>query len=444
MRTTALDGWIARKIGSPVTESGREAMEAYQLRALRRVLLEARESSPFYRRRLADWSPDSLSGLSDLASVPFTTQDDLRENALRFLSLSQGEIARVVTLRTTGTTGNPKRVYFTRDDQELTVDFFRVGMSTLVEAGQKVSILLPGERPGSVGDLLSTALRRLGAEPILQGPVRDVSGVLEEMVARGVDCVVGLPSHLLWLARSSAAASARPSLTSALLTADHVPVAVRRVVESIWGCELFEHYGMTEMGLGGGVECAAHRGYHLREADLYLEIVDPSSGRPLPEGEEGEIVFTTLTRRGMPLIRYRTGDLSRFSRGKCPCGTQLRTLERVSGRVGAGVRLSGGVSCSMAELDEALFPVSGLLGFSASVVHSSARDCLRIEAVAVAGMEGEVRSAVRSALSAAPGLETALATGGLGVSVGVRAGGRSEALEYGKRAIVDARGASAL
>jgi phenylacetate-CoA ligase len=80
------------------------------------------------------------------------------------------------------------------------------------------------------------------------------------------------------------------------------------------------------------VECAARQGYHWREADLYFEIVDPVTGQPLPDGEAGEIVFTTLTRQGMPLIRYRTGDISRFLPGPCACGAVLRRLATIQGR----------------------------------------------------------------------------------------------------------------
>ena len=93
-----------------------------------------------------------------------------------------------------------------------------------------------------------------------------------------------------------------------------MPEAIGRVLEERWGCRVYNHYGTTEMGLGGGVQCSARRGYHFREADLFVEIVEPRSGEPVPEGVTGEIVFTTLTRTGMPLIRYRTGDLSRFLR----------------------------------------------------------------------------------------------------------------------------------
>jgi phenylacetate-coenzyme A ligase PaaK-like adenylate-forming protein len=89
---------------------------------------------------------------------------------------------------------------------------------------------------------------------------------------------------------------------------------------------------MTEMGLGGAMACEERVGYHPREADLIFEIIDPQTGGPLPEGEVGEVVFTTLTRAAMPLIRYRTGDLSRWIPGNCPCGSVLKRLDRIADR----------------------------------------------------------------------------------------------------------------
>ena len=88
-----------------------------------------------------------------------------------------------------------------------------------------------------------------------------------------------------------------------------------KTLRTVWGGDVYNHYGTTEMGLGGGVECAAHRGYHLREADLYFEIVDPLTGEHVEDGEFGEVVFTTLTREGMPLIRYRMGGPQPLSPG---------------------------------------------------------------------------------------------------------------------------------
>jgi phenylacetate-coenzyme A ligase PaaK-like adenylate-forming protein len=151
------------------------------------------------------------------------------------------------------------------------------------------------------------------------------------------------------------------------------------VLEDTWGCKVFNHYGATEMGLGGGVECEAHRGFHLREADMFFEIVNPETGEPVPDGEYGEVVFSTLTRRGMPLVRYRMGDRSRFIVGECPCGTKLRTLEKVCGRFSGFVSV-GDEILKLPDFDEALFSLSGLLNFSVTVSGSAEDEALLIDA----------------------------------------------------------------
>jgi phenylacetate-coenzyme A ligase PaaK-like adenylate-forming protein len=112
---------------------------------------------------------------------------------------------------------------------------------------------------------------------------------------------------------------------------------------------------MTETGLGGGVDCRSHGGYHLREADLYFEIIDPDTGEAVPDGEYGEVVFTTLTRRGMPLIRYRTGDISRFIPGYCGCGTVLRKMDYIRGRISGNIKISDVHYLNLSKLDEKIF-----------------------------------------------------------------------------------------
>ena len=132
------------------------------------------------------------------------------------------------------------------------------------------------------------------------------------------------------------------------------------------------------MGLGGGVECAAQVGYHMREADLYVEIIDPKTGRVLPDGVYGEVVFTTLTRRGMPLIRYRTGDISRLIPDTCPCGTHLKTLEKITHRLAGQVQING-ETFTMADLDKILFLLDGVLDFRATVYRENENDMLKLD-----------------------------------------------------------------
>jgi phenylacetate-CoA ligase len=368
MRLTPLDPWIKQKTNGV-------ALRSWQLEKLNETLSLVCDRSAFYRKHF-NGLPKSISSLDELQQFPFTTPDDIRLNPLQFVCVSQDDIQRVVTLQSSGTTGTPKRIFFTADDQELTIDFFGAGMSAVVNAGERVLIFLPGETPCSVGDLLRLGLERKGVHAIPYGMVKDPFHALDVMEKEQADCLVGSPTQILSLARRWNPSHRAPR--TILLSTDYVPAAIVRELEKVWGCDVFNHYGATEMGLGGGVECEAHRGYHLREADMYFEIVNPGTGEPIPDGEYGEVVFSTLTRRGMPLIRYRMGDRSRFIVGECPCGTKLRTLEKVRGRFSGFVR-AGDEILKLPDFDEALFPLSGLLNFSVTVSGSGEEDALLVE-----------------------------------------------------------------
>ena len=199
------------------------------------------------------------------------------------------------------------------------------------------------------------------------------------------------------------------NLRSIVLCSDHVPDSLVRTLHTLCGAEIFQHYGSTEMGLGGGLECHEHSGYHLREADLYFEIVSTQTGEPVPDGDFGEIVFTTLGRKGMPLLRYRTGDISRFVLGDCPCGTHLRRIARIRHRIDSFLPIGDCGSLTLAELDEALFAIPGLLDFRASYLRGNI-PALRIRLYAPGSGPNPIRSA-EHALDSVPVLAQNLAHG---------------------------------
>jgi phenylacetate-CoA ligase len=410
-KLTPLDAWIAQKIGS-ASGLTRDALTSYQLDSLRETLEWARKKSRFYQERLKG-APSSISNQDDLARLPFTTAHDLRADGPGMVCVSQDNIQRVVTLDTSGTTGQPKRLFFTKEDQELTLDFFRVGMSTFTRPGERVLILLPCERAGGVGDLLAQALIRLGGQPIRHGVVQDLNATLSVMQTECVDGVVGIPAQVLALARHSPG----QKINHVLLSTDHVPGSISRAIEQAWGCRVYNHYGMTEMGLGGGVDCQARRGYHLREADMLFEIIDPLSGQPMPEGATGEVVFTTLTRRGMPLIRYRTGDISHFLPGACPCGTSLSTLAHIQLRAGGILPIGGQGHLSMADMDEALFAIEELIDFDATIQRHPSRDCLSIAARAISGKSDDLVRKIYTSLEAISAINVSRASQKLDVLV---------------------------
>jgi len=414
---TPLHAWIGNRISPSDTQFSRKQLEAFQLEKLQWVLAYVREHSPFYRNHFMD-SQHEIRSLNDLGSFPFTTADDIHVNPNRFACVAQDEIQRIVTLPTSGTTGESKRIFFTSDDQELTIDFFKVGMSTLAKAGDRVLILLPGQRPGSVGDLLKTGLERLGCTAFVYGPVDEEKKVLQVIKEQNVNLLVGAPVHLHRLARWDEAFKILPTnqIRSVLSSTDVLANTIRANLQSIWGCEVFDHWGMTETGLGGGVECELHQGFHLREADLFIEIVDPETGNPLPEGEPGELVVTTLTRRGMPLIRYRTGDLSRLIPGDCECGSFIKRLDRIKSRVKSGISFSSSV-VTQKDLDEALFQVKEILDFSASLVKNNKKQLLSLAIRTIMGELDEIEDELFQALTQIPALKAEVEIGRLALDI---------------------------
>ncbi|MGD0642000.1 MAG: DVU_1553 family AMP-dependent CoA ligase [Roseiarcus sp.] len=442
MVAATLDRWMAERmgLGTPSASGGEAAerrvlthtaLEAWQLAELRATIAYARAASPFYRAR-HDWPDIEIRGLEDVARLPFTRPADLLRNDPPFLALSQGAVARVVTLATSGTSGPAKRLHFTAEDQEATIDFFHHGMALFARPGDRVAIAFAGERPGGVGDGLATAVRRLGATPLLTPLAPGPAEFAERLRAAKPDVVAGPPVPLLAAARVSASDGGAPiAIRAALLSSDHVAKSLSRAIAKAWGVEVFEHWGMTETGYGGAVDCAFHCGCHLRESELYVEVVDPVTGARQPPGALGEVVVTTLRRRSVPLLRYRTGDLARLIDAPCACGSALRRLADFSGRIGAEAPLPGGGALTLPRLDEALFAIEAIADFSATVEDGAPMVLALRVATASPARAPAVAAAVRSRLAADPVVGPALASGALRLDVELADG--AARLHDGKR-----------
>lgn len=320
MKRTNLDGWIRRQEG--VQDLERKQIEEIQLRKLNILLNREKERGGFYR-----FLPDRLDTLEDLCRLPFTTEKDLIREGHRMVLTSQSEIERVRSQETSGTAGKAKRVYYSAKDNERTVSFFAAGLSELVFPGEKVMVCMPFSGNRGLGELIAEAVGRLKGIPLAAGTGRNYGELLDILDVERPQVFVGMPVPLLSLLRL------RPenSLVRALVSADACPDTVRKEIEARLGTRLYPHYGSREIGLGGAVTCPAFEGMHLRENDLIAEIVD-EEGRVLPRGEWGELVLTSIEADAMPLIRYRTGDITRILPEPCPCGSAVIRLDRVRRR----------------------------------------------------------------------------------------------------------------
>lgn len=355
MNKTKLDDWICQVESLP--ELNRDILEDLQLRRLNETLSRVTARAGAYRGL-----PRQLSSLEELKNLPFTTAGMLSQAPGKFLLRSQGEIQRVISGDTSGTTGVPKRIFYTARDLEHTVGFFAAGISEMLRPGEKCLIAFPFHGPFALGDLIARAVERLEAVPIPAGNPRtwdDWCGCVRDTKP---DAWIGFPALLLGIARMYA-----PDfpIRKALISADACPPGITGPLEDLLGSRLFPHYGSRECGLGGAVTCPAFQGMHLRENHILAEIVD-ETGSPVPDGQWGELVITTIGMEAMPLIRYRTGDRTRFL-PPCPCGGVTRRIDRVT-RMGPGP--------AMAEVDDALFPLPGVVDCRGRLLEN--RLCLEV------------------------------------------------------------------
>ncbi len=356
-----------------------------QLRRLNETLAWAREHSSFHRSRL---SQDLLISLEDIRALPLMDASDLAQGMAPFLCVGQSEVRRIVTLATSGTTGTPKRIAFSEREHKDTVAFLASGMRMLVEEHPSfqrtpscarvgtalpaqteplpvekcIAVLFPCERPGGLGQLICESIEQVPARACAYGlpdANRGFAHLAQTCQAEQVHGLVGFPHHIYALAVWCEHHGIELPIRSVLPSADNVAPSLKRTIQRVWGARVFAHYGTTEMGYGGAVECSYGTGQHIRETELYYEVINPESGEVLPVGEWGELVFTTLNRRAMPFIRYRTGDKTRLLGGACACGSILRRIDAVQGRI------DDQCPFTLYELEDALFAESGVLDFAA-------------------------------------------------------------------------------
>ena len=222
----------------------------------------------------------------------------------------------------------------------------------MTAAGETVLITMPFSVSGGLGELISRAVELLGAKPVRAGSDLSYAELSKIMHLERPDSYIGMPIPLLSLLRFCGDSR---TLKRALVSADVCPVSVQREIEDLLGSRIFPHYGLRECCLGGAVTCQAHEGMHIRENHIIAEIIG-KNGKPVRNGDYGDLVITTIGMEIMPLIRYRTGDWARILAEPCPCGAVSARIE-VKGRLDDNLRMS--------DIDEALFDIKELIDVKA-------------------------------------------------------------------------------
>jgi phenylacetate-CoA ligase len=318
----------------PIEKASRDELGALQLRRLRETVARAYERVPHYRKKLdaAGVRPDDLKTIADLAQFPFTTKEDLRQNyPFGMFAVPMQEIVRIHA--SSGTTGKATVVGYTKGDIDL---WARIMARSIRAAGGRSSDKMHiaygyGLFTGGLGF-------HYGAEALGCAVIPVGGGFTERQVQLIADfrpdIIAATPSYLLAIADEFDRQGTRArdsSLRIALCGAEPWTEGMRAEIEARMGLEALDVYGLSEViGPGVGQECAETKdGLTIWEDHFLPEIIDPATGRVLPNGEEGELAFTSLTKEAMPVIRYRTRDLTRLLPGTA---RTMRRIERIKGR----------------------------------------------------------------------------------------------------------------
>jgi len=312
----------------------RSELAGLQLDRLNHSLEQARKS-PFYGKRFAGKVPNNLAGLDALTTLPFTTKDDLR-NAFPygFLTVDQKEVVRLHS--SSGTTGAPTVIFHTAGDIDQWGNLIARCMYTTGVRKHDVFQNMMGYGLFTGGLGFHYGAEKLGVMTIPIGPGNSKRQIWFLKNLRSTVIHI-LPSYALRLYSLFEELAVDPkkdlALRIAFIGAEPHSKEVRKKIEDLYNIKVYNSYGLSEMcGPGVAFECECQEGLHIWEDHFYPEIIDPAGGEVLPEGERGELVLTTLTREAMPLLRYRTRDLTRFLPGKCPCGRTHRRIDRITGR----------------------------------------------------------------------------------------------------------------
>ena len=339
-----------------------EYLRELQLKRLQKIVKHAYDNVALFRERMdaLKLTPDAVQSLDDLKKLPFTKKVDLRDTyPFGLFAVPMSEVVRLHA--SSGTTGKPIVVAYTEDDLKVWAEVMKRALSAAGLSKQDIIQVSYGYGLFTGGLGAHYGAEALGASvvPASGGNTERQVMLIRDFGVTGICCT---PSYFLHLAEAAQAQGidlkALP-LRVGIFGAEPWTAGMREKIESASGIKAFDIYGLSEIiGPGVAVECSEHQGLHIFEDHFYPEIIDPDTGEVLPDGEFGELVLTTLSKYAMPMIRYRTRDLTRIISEPCKCGRTLRRIDRISSR-SDDMFIIRGVNVFPSQIETALLRVEG-------------------------------------------------------------------------------------
>ena len=333
----------------------------------------------FYGKKLREAGISEVKSAEDFLKLPFSEKNDLREAyPLGLMTAPEEEIVRIHS--SSGTTGTPVIIPYTQKDvDDWATMFARCYEVAGITKKDRIHIT-PGYGLWTAGIGFQLGCEKLGAMAIPMGP-GNTDKQLEMMQALGSTVLCSTSSYALLLTEEieKRGIGDKIKLKKGVIGSERWSDKMRTRIAEGLGIELYDIYGLTEIyGPGIGINCEHNTGMHIWDDFIYLEIIDPKTGEPVPDGEFGEIVITTLVKEGAPLIRYRTHDLSRIMPGECPCGRHYPRIDVIQGRTDDMMKIKG-VNVFPKQIEEVLAQFPEISSeYQIRISHLDGKDTMRI------------------------------------------------------------------
>ena len=361
MAKVLLEDWKEQYRDERIERMSRDEMSALQSERLVKQVKNVYEHVSFYKKKMDDLGvePGDIKGIEDITKLPFTTKEDLRNNyPFGLLAVPKEKITRVQG--TSGTTGKLTLASYTNKDVEVWGECVARGLTMAgLTAEDRLHICYGyGLFTGGLG--LDFGARALGAMaiPMSSGNTKRQLMCMEDFGATAFACT---PSYAMYLAEAAKEMGVidRLQVKTSINGAEPWTDEMRKQIEDIFNINTFDIYGLCEItGPGVAMDCIHHKGLHVCEDHFYPEVLNPADHTPCADGETGELVFTTLSKEGMPLLRYRTKDLTSIDHSTCECGRTLPRIQKFTGRTD-DMKVIRGVNVFPTQVETALLSMGG-------------------------------------------------------------------------------------
>ncbi len=372
-------------------------MNEYQKEMILNELAVIKEHSPFYAKKYDGIDVSSIRTQEDFEKLPFTDKADLRDAyPLGLAAVPEKDIVRIHS--SSGTTGTPVIIPYTKKDvEDWAIMFERCYSMAGVTDKDRIHIT-PGYGLWTAGIGFQAGCERLGAMAIPMGPGNTEKQLrMMEDLQSTVLCSTSSYALLLSEEIKKRGIRDRLCLKKGIIGSERWGDKMRKSIAEDLGVDFYDIYGLTEIyGPGIGISCDYRNGIHMWDDYLYFEVIDPKTGKVLPDGEVGELVITTLKKEGAPLIRYRTHDLTRIIPGECPCGSRFPRIDIIVGRTDDMIKVKG-VNMFPAQFEEVLATMKDATSeYQIMIDHLEGRDIITV--YFETGVVGDQREAAEKEL----------------------------------------------